>query len=1070
MSVAAQLPRPGVEVIQEFRSVSPTVVTPTLVPCVIGVAKQLVEVTQTDASGNTVLNTDALIVLPAFFISSDATGGPPKVYSGLDGLAFAVSINNGAVVTTTFADPTATGLTPATVVSQINAALATAGVNSALAEIIDDGADTWQFRTVGIGEFQSILIDGTTAPAVLTAFGIGAGKTFSGLTQYNQCQVDIPPVAFPDPNQNLSELAIEFDTIRVFLATEGGGSGLTELLRDEAFLRNGVVDDAAITTEGTVDLTGAFPAITTETLVLRVNGSTADITHTFASPANQAALLLELNTNVDFVAAGVTASVGTGTPNGLVLTTTLLGSTASIEIRAASTSLALLGLTADTDGLPGTGSGDVGKSIEAIDDGNGDVVTPILDFDGQDFTATASAAVLTGSAAFGGTVTAGNTLIISDGRQAQTITFLGTETTVDGGAPDLKTTIEAVMGAAAGGKLTVADSGGAVEITHSDDGSDSIIKIIGGTALAELDPGGSPTIVAGGEVSVTSQNGAGDPIPFPPLPGDELYVDGVFFANITQVAPGGVVDRLKIDQQIAIDDNIGRDFYIVAKNLPDGGSATRPRPDLDVDLVGNVELKHSFLRDTEGNPTDVVAPIYLAYTAVRQDVTALAAEPGLLRFDDTATLDASLGPLSTDNPLGLGLFFALLNAPGAQVTGLGVDAISADAPFGTVEAFTRAAEYLEGFEVYALAVLTHDQTVAQVYNTHVNFKSQPEEKGERIVLWNPAVPTRALDTLVASGTDGDGLTTLTFDTKVASLGPLLNNAGVSPVGTIPASAGAYLDLASDDNNYSIESVAGSIVTIRTTFGAGENDDGFYSTSALTLPVISAVFSVKVRGSLLTTPTGQQDKQAVAENLALLGQSFLNRRFWLTFPDTAAATLDGLEQSIDGFYMNAAIVGMIGQQPPQQSFTNFPMSGFTRVIGSNDTFSETQLNIMAGGGVYIIVQDGQGAPLSARFALTTDLTSIETRTDSITKIVDFTAKFLRRSLQSFIGRFNITQGFLDSLGSVIQGVIGFLVESGVLIGGTLNNLIQDEDAPDTVLVDISLDVPFPANYIRLTLVV
>ena len=126
--------------------------------------------------------------------------------------------------------------------------------------------------------------------------------------------------------------------------------------------------------------------------------------------------------------------------------------------------------------------------------------------------------------------------------------------------------------------------------------------------------------------------------------------------------------------------------------------------------------------------------------------------------------------------------------------------------------------------------------------------------------------------------------------------------------------------------------------------------------------------------------------------------------------------------------------------------------------------------MAAGGAYIIVQDTPGAPLTSRMALTTDLTSIETRTDSITKVVDFTAKFMRRGLRNFIGRFNITQGFLDTLGSVIQGFGGFLVETGVLIGLTLNNLVQDEDARDTVLVDCTLDPPYPCNYIRLTLVV
>jgi len=124
--------------------------------------------------------------------------------------------------------------------------------------------------------------------------------------------------------------------------------------------------------------------------------------------------------------------------------------------------------------------------------------------------------------------------------------------------------------------------------------------------------------------------------------------------------------------------------------------------------------------------------------------------------------------------------------------------------------------------------------------------------------------------------------------------------------------------------------------------------------------------------------------------------------------------------------------------------------------------------MAAGGTYIVVQDTPTAPLIARMALTTDMTSVETRTDSITKVVDFTAKFLRRMLRSFIGRFNITQGFLDSLSSVAQGGLGFLVENGVLIGGTLNNIIQDEANPDSVLVDVLIDPPYPCNYIRITL--
>lgn len=1039
--MAAELPRPGVEVIQEFRTTSPTVVTPTLVPCVVGVAKQLVEILQSDGSGGTSLNSDAIIVLPAFFIASAAPGSPAK-YTGLDGLDLVFSVNNGLDITVSFSDPTAAGLTPATVVSQVNDALSTANVSSVLAETVGD--DRWQLRTVGLGEFQSILISGSTDSAVAAAFGIGLGKTYVGIGSYNQYQVDIPKEAFPDPNGNLEELAIQLETVRVFLATEGGGSGLQELKRDESFLRNGEVDDAAASTEGTVNLVSAFPALTTETLLIYVDGGALQ-TITLATPADAAALLSQINAGL----TGAEASLGTGTPNGLVITSDTTGATSSIQI-GAGTANVLLGISSETV---------YGSNIEAVDDGNGDVVTPLLDFAGEDFTAAATQASVTGSAAVTLPLTAGETLVISDGQQEQTITF-----TAAALIATVLSEINAVVGPAAGGKITATDSAGALILTHSDYGDESFIKIVGGTALGDLDPGGTPTITAGAEFRGVA---------FPPIPGDYLYIDGSYYATILQVAPGGVAYRLKISQQVAITDDVGSKFYIQAKNLVAGGSATRPYPDLEVDANGVVTLKHSFIRDPYGVVSSVKAPIYMSYTAVRQDVSSSAASPGLLKFNDTATLSTSLYPVTTDNPLALGLFFALLNAPGAQVTGLGVDEISADSPFGTVEAFTRAAEYLEGFEVYAIAPLTHDQTVGQVFKTHVDFMSEPEQKGERIVLWNPEVPTHSLDTLVGSGTDGDGLTTTTFDTKIATLAALVQNAGVTPTGTIPVSEGLYLDIASDSKRYSIKSIAGSQVVLRTApgdFAAGENDDGYYAETTLTLPLISETFAVRVRGTALTTPTGQQDKSAVAETVQALGQTFLDRRFWMTFPDSCAATISGIEQVLEGFYMNAAIAGMIAQQPPQQSFTNFPMTGFTRVLGSNDTFSERQLNVMAAGGAYIIVQDSQNAPLIARMALTTDLTSIETRTDSITKVVDFTAKFMRKGIRNFIGRFNITQAFLDSLGSVIQGLIGFLVETGVLIGGTLNNLIQDEDAPDTVLIDITLDVPYPANYIRLTLVV
>jgi hypothetical protein len=201
----------------------------------------------------------------------------------------------------------------------------------------------------------------------------------------------------------------------------------------------------------------------------------------------------------------------------------------------------------------------------------------------------------------------------------------------------------------------------------------------------------------------------------------------------------------------------------------------------------------------------------------------------------------------------------------------------------------------------------------------------------------------------------------------------------------------------------------------------------------------------------------------------MAQRYGNRRVIHIVPDSVEATIDGVDQIIPGYYAAACKVGMMGGQVPQQSFTNFPMIGLKRTVGVNDFFSATQQNIIAGGNDILFQLDENG-PVLSRMALTTDVTSVETRTDSITRIVDFTAKFLRRGIRAFIGRYNITQPFLDTLGTVAQGLGAFLTNTGTLVGIDMQKLIQDESQRDALLGEFLLDVPYPCNYIRLTLVI
>jgi hypothetical protein len=1149
--MAAELPRPGVEVIQVFQTVTPTVITPTLVPCVVGVCKQEVDVLTTSATGASVLNSVALTELQAVLLAAAATGTPP-VYSGLTGLNLDLSLNNGPLISVVFSG---TPLTPAQVVAQVLLEFSAAGVTEFSAQTFS--AAQWEIVSVGADQYQSIEVLSTTAPAVLAAFGFAAGRVETGSQFYDQDATSIYTSSFPNPNNNLDQLVIDPTTVRVFLYLGGsnGSSALLEALQTQSFLENGIGLPAIIT--GTVSLAGLTYATTAtvtgsanissgglygtggslngETIILTVNGvgpTTLTLSGT-SSSANETNLLAAINTTFPGLTATVNGSnflvltdntpgstgviiVGAGTANTnlgltggtttgvnasftgdtlslalngnapvtvtlvnptsaasllaqinavigslataseavstnfLVLTNNNIGPAYSLQVTGG-TGLAVLGLITNATPVVGT------AGVQAIASGSGSALTNILQFYGANFTAAPTSAQVVGTTAISGGVTAGQTLILDDGTGPQTLTFVAPVTT----SAEVLSQINGLFGAAAGGRILATVNGSVhLVLTNTFLGVGSLVNILGGTALTAL----------GLTIGITRGS------PFAPLPGDTITVDGLSYATVTQVAPGGNVNQLLISTQVPVSNNVGMSWFITAMNLNVANAnsgVTRPFPNLVVDGFGDAFLKQDLIRDNHGNPVyPSLAQIYVQYQALRLDVTAMAEHPALLSFNDTTDLTNQLSPITTDNPLGLGVYFALLNAPGISVTALGVDAYSGDEPFGTVDAFTRAATFLEGFEVYGIAPLTHDPTVNQVFQTHVDLMSQPENTGERIVLVNPETPTTFLNTLVASGTNGNTTSTSNqFDTGVHNLTALLLAQGLPPAGPYLVNDGIFLDIGNGEN-YSIVNVVGSVITIQTSgFLPGQNDDGFYATTTLPSPLISETFAVYIRGADLVLTNGQPDLTNIALTVQKVGQGFNDRRVWDIFPDSCSYTgSTGVQQIIDGFYMSAAIVGLIGAQPPQQSFTNFPMTGFTKVNGSNDTFSTPLLNTIAAGGVYIIVQDAPATPLISRMALTTDMTSVETRTDSVTKIVDFCAKFLRTGLKNFIGRFNITQGFLDSLGHVIQGLLGFLADSGVLIGSNLNNIVQDTTEPDQVDVDVTLDVPLPCNYIRLTLVI
>jgi len=1241
---ATELPRPGVSVIQQFRTVSPTIVTPILVPCIVGASYQVVEAQTTDSAGTTSINSDAAVSVPPSITSSLA-----GLYTNLDGKSLLVSVNNGPDQEVVFSDPTAAGLSASQVRSQI---LATSGISGWAAYAVTLGGSSYiQLKGNTPGDGQTLKIMDGDANSDL---GFPDFFEASGFSSYTQDKRYIAQGNFPDPNDNIDELDVDEDSIRVFVNT---GSQLSEMKRDQTFLRNGHVSwiqssaisfptssldaktlqltfvyggvEQVITFDGDFydnDGTLVVPGIAyadpgTDTIEIQKNNDTP-VTVTFASPADIDAAITAINAAWAGTYAGEDVAyraLSDGSPDGAgtFIAFQVGGATATGDIvkviePAAGDAFVDVGFvsgsgsmgsslvyfinqtlsspddypaaSAVVDGVTdylklwsydgylkidkdGTANASLGfstsadteqYSLQGVDDGDGDTKSPIIRIHNEDFTIDPTGAELTGTADLSGEVYLHKMTfqVALDGQPMQEIEFNGgpivadlaagafpgtwdtqvlimevngtTKTVTFSSPADLDDVVNQINTAAgqpvvyrsdsvgaysaSGTYLSFqvggsTDAGGEIELTYTGStawtnigfsstadeqqvltsseieaaveatlGAGSAAIVSNNLVLSSAEYGDESKIEIGqGSANATlgfTDNDVSRGSPFKPKSGDYVYADGEFLGIVSQVTPGAVKTDIRLDREYSFSTLLKKSWYMEAMNIPDTLPSDRPTPDLVVDLAGDVTLKHDYLRDTRGEPINSANDqIILAYKALRLDVSPKASNPSLLTFEDTDELETALAPLDTDNPLGLGLFLALLNAPGVTVSAIGVDAVSADSPFGTLEAFSRTMSFLQSKEVYAIAPLTHESVVNQAWQVHVNEMSEPDSRGERVVIINPDMPDRELDTLIGSGTDGDstGITN-EFDSKLTSLASALLAAGIDPSLPIPVSSGVYLDIATDAKRYNISALSGTKLTINVTFAPGENDDLYYSSTNLPNTLISESFSVKVRGAELLDSDGNPDYDAISETYADLGRSFGDRRVVMTAPDQCAASINGLEQIIDGFYMNAAIAGMVGQQRPQQGFTNFPMAGLTRVIGSTGVFSETQMNKAAAGGVYWIIQEVANGPLTCRHQLTTDLTSVETREFSITKDVDFCAKFMRSGLRNFIGKFNITQPFLDTLTTVIQGQLSFLAENGVILGGELNNIIQDTDNPDTVIIDVTIDVPYPCNYIRLTLIV
>jgi len=233
-------------------------------------------------------------------------------------------------------------------------------------------------------------------------------------------------------------------------------------------------------------------------------------------------------------------------------------------------------------------------------------------------------------------------------------------------------------------------------------------------------------------------------------------------------------------------------------------------------------------------------------------------------------------------------------------------------------------------------------------------------------------------------------------------------------------------------------------------------------------VVDKQFTVFESGLNYQINQGNVTKLDLAKWIAEISASFAQRRITNVYCPFVGTSSDGTGVSVlPGYFYNCIIVGAIQVLAPQAGLTNMAMPGFTQVFYVSDYFTEKQLDTIAGGGTFIIMQNNKWTVPYCRHQLTTDMSMLEKRELSCVKDLDYIAKMGRETLRPYIGRFLVNEVTMTTLYSVANAFLQKCKDDG--LANPNSNLIKiyvDPNSRDTVIICLEIELPVPLNKIKL----
>lgn len=453
-------------------------------------------------------------------------------------------------------------------------------------------------------------------------------------------------------------------------------------------------------------------------------------------------------------------------------------------------------------------------------------------------------------------------------------------------------------------------------------------------------------------------------------------------------------------------------------------------------MIAETDVEYRVIR--RGATTGTIS---ISYRACRTDEAA-----EFFTFQDVETLKTTLGKIDPDNPLAFGIAAAL------AATDLAVHGVIV-ADKDSVTSHQLALDFLGSKEVYSLVPLSQNAAVLDLYPTHVDLFSESANKKERIAFLCPLITQFEAFQTSRTATAPVGTPPTS---RFSDSGAKFSTNGV-PVGAVlrVTAIGVGKTLVIDSSDKTSELASKGFFEIQIASIINETDVDIVG--QFTADPGDVTYSVKSKDFT-------QPQKALNQSGAAAGEN--NRRIRHVFPDQGKFSVDGVITTLPNYFDGCALAGMTSGLSPSQGFTNLPVPGAVELIGSNDVMSELDLNILAGGGVFILVQDVVNGPITVRHQLTTAVGDIKTREHSIISAIDYSAKTFRDNLKHLVGRFNNTQTFIDQqLRPAAAGVLQDLKEEVVVgLGTRIISIERVSGKLDEVEIAIEYEALVPVNKI------